>query len=219
MTDGEVRAALFQMTQTIMSQANRKVVPRENPHASTMASRLRDFTRMNPPMDYMSHFVKGVSEELEEECCAAMLHENMDLSRLMVHAQRVEESCLRRRNREAKRAKSFLCCYGCGKGGHMVKDCPNVISQVKGNGQSQPSGPSSVAQKRNCFYALKARGEQESSPDIVTGMLQVFSLNVYALLDPGATLSFVKTLVYRKFDVLSDNLIEPFWLVPQWANL
>ena len=54
MTDGEVRAALFQMNQTIMSQANRKVVPRENPHASTMASRLRDFTRMNPPMYFRS---------------------------------------------------------------------------------------------------------------------------------------------------------------------
>ena len=50
MTDGEVRAALFQMTQTIMSQANRKVVPRENQHASIMVSRLKDFTRMNPPM-------------------------------------------------------------------------------------------------------------------------------------------------------------------------
>ena len=40
-------------------------------------------------------------------------------------------------------------------------------------------------QKRNRFYELKARGEQESSPDVVMCMLQVFSVNVYALLDPG----------------------------------
>lgn len=37
--------------------------------------------------------------------------------------------------------------------------------------------------------------EQEESPDIVTGMLQVFYINVYALLDRGATLSFVTPLV------------------------
>ena len=56
MPDGEVRATLFQMAQAIttedqaiMDQANRKVVPGENQHASTMASSLRDFTEMNPP--------------------------------------------------------------------------------------------------------------------------------------------------------------------------
>ena len=41
-------------------------------------------------------------------------------------------------------------------------------------------------------------------------MLHVYSVNVYALLDPGATLYFVTPLVSRKFDVLLDVLIEPF---------
>ena len=36
--------------------------------------------------DEMSRFVTRVSEDLEEECQAAMLHYNMDLGRLMVHA-------------------------------------------------------------------------------------------------------------------------------------
>ena len=48
-------------------------------------------------------------------------------------------------------------CYGCGKGVHMVKVCPNVKSQGKGNSQAQPSGPNSEAPKRNQFYALKSR--------------------------------------------------------------
>ena len=46
-----------------------------------------------------------MSEELEEECRATMLHDNMDLPRFIIHAQKVEESHLRRRNREAKRGK------------------------------------------------------------------------------------------------------------------
>ena len=101
-------------------------------------------------------------------------------------------------------------CYGCGKDGRMVKDFPNVRSQGKGSIQYQSSGPRFEAPKRNQFYALKARGEQENSPDIVTSMLQVLSINFYALFDLGATLSFVTPMVARKFDVLLDVLIEPF---------
>ena len=37
-------------------------------------------------MDEMSRYVMGVFEEFEEECPETMLHDNMDLSRLMVHA-------------------------------------------------------------------------------------------------------------------------------------
>ena len=37
--------------------------------------------------DKMSCFVTGVSEELEEEIRATVLHANMDISRLTVHAQ------------------------------------------------------------------------------------------------------------------------------------
>ena len=66
------------------------------------------------------------------------------------------------------------------------------------------------APKKNHFYALPSRGEQESSPDVVTSMLQVFSINVYDLFDPIDTLSFVTPLVYRKFEILLDVLIEPF---------
>ena len=51
--------------------------------------------------------------------------------------------------------------------------------------------------------------EQESSPDVVTGMLQVFCIIVYALIDTDATLSFVTPLASRKFDILLDVLFEP----------
>ena len=38
-------------------------------------------------------------------------------------------------------------------------------------------------------------------------MLKVFSIDVYALLDPGATLSFVNPLVNKKFDILHEPFI------------
>lgn len=57
LTDAEVRASLAQMAQAITMQAqamtaqvNRQDVLRENPLVRSMADRLRDFTRMNPPI-------------------------------------------------------------------------------------------------------------------------------------------------------------------------
>jgi len=45
---------------------------------------------------------------------------------------------------------------------------------------------------------------------VVTGMSKVFQIDVYALLDPGVTLSFVTPFVSMRFDVLLEVLLEPF---------
>ena len=52
-----------------------------------MASRLRDFTRIYSPV----YTGSKIAENIVEECSASMLHENMELSRLMVCIQQVEE--------------------------------------------------------------------------------------------------------------------------------
>ena len=44
--------------------------------------------------------------------------------------------------------------------------------------------------------------KKEDFPDVVTSLSQVFSIDVNALIDPGATLSFVTPLVAKNFDVL-----------------
>uniref|UniRef100_M1DTJ2 Polyprotein n=1 Tax=Solanum tuberosum TaxID=4113 RepID=M1DTJ2_SOLTU len=93
-------------------------------------------------------------------------------------------------------------CYGCGKSGHMRRDCPMLKAQGKENAQAQASGPNPDALKKNRFYALQSQGDQENSSDVVTGMLQVFSINVYALLDPSVNLSFVTELDMLDFDVI-----------------
>ena len=76
--------------------------------------------------------------------------------------------------------------------------------------KDQASGPNSDALKNKRFYALKSRVDQEDSPDVVTLMVQVFLINVYALINPDATSYFVTPLVSMKFDVLPHVFAEPF---------
>ena len=60
------------------------------------------------------------------------------------------------------------------------------------------------------MYALHARHGEEGSPDIVTCTLRVFDLDVYELLDPEATLSFVTPYIAVLFNVCPETLSEPF---------
>uniref|UniRef100_M1DV13 Gag-pol polyprotein n=1 Tax=Solanum tuberosum TaxID=4113 RepID=M1DV13_SOLTU len=85
-----------------------------------------------------------------------------------------------------------------------------VVAKGREDKQNPPSGSNSDAPKKNRFYALQSRGDQESSPDVMTGMLQVFSIDLYALLDSGDTLSFVTPFVAMKFEILPEVLIESF---------
>ncbi|XP_049386667.1 uncharacterized protein LOC125850871, partial [Solanum stenotomum] len=54
----------------------------------------------------MSRFVTGVSDQVKEECHTAMLHNDMNISRLIVYVQSIEESKLKRMNRNVKRGRS-----------------------------------------------------------------------------------------------------------------
>ena len=69
----EVRASLAQMAQTITLQAkamtdqlNRYNVQRENLLVRRMADRIRDFTRMNPPILILSKTSKDQQEFVDE---------------------------------------------------------------------------------------------------------------------------------------------------------
>ena len=55
----------------------------------------------------MSHFHTRVSKELVEVCRSAMLHDNINIANIMVHVQKVEETRLMIKNREAKKVKSY----------------------------------------------------------------------------------------------------------------
>ena len=51
-------------------------------------------------------------------------------------------------------------------------------AQGKVNSLKQQSAPNRDAPKKNLFYALRSGVDQEESPYVVTGMLQVFSINI-----------------------------------------
>ena len=53
----------------------------------------------------MSRFLVGITRDMEQECWSDMLHDNMDLSRLMVHAQQVEDNRKKRGVRDVRRSK------------------------------------------------------------------------------------------------------------------
>ena len=55
----------------------------------------------------MSRFVMGVSEDLQEECQSSMLHDNMNIFCLMIYTRMVEEARVKRKRRDAKRARLF----------------------------------------------------------------------------------------------------------------
>ncbi|WMV09446.1 hypothetical protein MTR67_002831 [Solanum verrucosum] len=54
--------------------------------------------------------------------------------------------------------------------------------------------------------------EHSESVDVVTGMMKVFTLDVYVFLDPRASLSLVTPYAANNFDVLPEKLCEPFYI-------
>uniref|UniRef100_M1DFS0 Retrotransposon gag protein n=1 Tax=Solanum tuberosum TaxID=4113 RepID=M1DFS0_SOLTU len=107
--------------------------------------------------------------------------------------------------------------------GTLLEECPK---NKQGNGnpgnraqsssvappdRAAPKGATSgTGGRANHLYAITSRQEQENSPDVVTGVIKVFAFDVYALLDPGTSLSFVTPYVANKFDVIPEKLYEPF---------
>ncbi|XP_049368640.1 uncharacterized protein LOC125833520 [Solanum verrucosum] len=151
-------------------------------------TQLSKYAPVSNPIDEMSRFVTGISDLVEEECHTAMLHDDMNISRLMVYAQSIEESKLKRKNRELKRSRSdelgqpscgnkhfgkclagISGCYGCGKNDHQVKDCPTLTAREREAKQASLKGPDLDVPKWNRFYAFQTNKDKLAYPNEGTG--------------------------------------------------
>ncbi|XP_015054764.1 uncharacterized protein LOC107001110 [Solanum pennellii] len=143
----------------------------------------------------MTRFVTGVADLVKEECRTAILLGDMNLYRLMVYAQSIEESKLNRISKNLKiidqgeggsssQGVKTICvtcgkknfgkclfrngnCFGCGKDGHKVRDCDNDSYRGGEAKQDPPSAPEGGAPKRNHIYAMRARGSKPDDEDDV----------------------------------------------------
>ncbi|XP_075077312.1 uncharacterized protein LOC107796314 [Nicotiana tabacum] len=121
-------------------------------------------------------------------------------------------------------------CYRCGVRGHIQQDC-RAPSQGMSGGFAQSSGSSASTSSvcppdlegrgvvrggargrgiSSLFYALSGSQSAEASPDVATGILSVQTIDCYALIDPGSSLSYVTPFIASSFGVEPEQLHEPF---------
>ncbi|KAG5571462.1 hypothetical protein H5410_061228 [Solanum commersonii] len=77
--------------------------------------------------------------------------------------------------------------------------------------RAAPRGATSgIGGGSNYLYAITSHQEQDNLLDVVTRMIKVFTFDVYALLDLGVILSFLTPYIVMNFDILHEQLLEPF---------
>uniref|UniRef100_M1DRH0 Gag-pol polyprotein n=1 Tax=Solanum tuberosum TaxID=4113 RepID=M1DRH0_SOLTU len=144
---------------------------------------------------------------------SAMLIPTMNISRLMVHAKQIEEQKLKQVGREIKRGR--VDDGNSSKGRFEVQGKPRFKKRFSNQGTSSTS---KVNKERVPTPKPQGGSEGGSYVDRPTcancgkrhdGKCLVRTDGLFSC-DPGATLSFVTSLVSMKFDVIPVKLEEPF---------
>ncbi|KAH0725447.1 hypothetical protein KY284_001312 [Solanum tuberosum] len=154
--------------------------------------------------DQMNKFLYGVSDLVKIKCRNVMLLKDMNISKLMNHAQQAEGDKLWEKAKENKKARTRNYDYSQQKAGG------GNSSQFQVKGAIIVELSPRFQQHQLVAQLNRVRQDQEDSPDVVTSTLRVFNLDVYALLDPRATLSFVTPYIVINFNISPETLSEPF---------
>ncbi|TMX05684.1 hypothetical protein EJD97_010090 [Solanum chilense] len=248
----EIREAFLNVTQVMATQdqgvttqdkvmtaqANWGVAPSVNQNASTMDSHFEGLHKDKPSYfiwkAFLDRFFQREKREAkveefinlrqQEERRSEMLHDNMELSRFMVHVQQVEESRHNRKNMDVKSARPY--------DGDVDKDWQESCKEMfdgyeylfwlsrewshcerfyqdqdsKKRKKSRTNKRSSFgAREKKHFYFLKSRGDQEGSPILLTNLSRTgnrflhrfdtkYSIHIYSSLWDGSELEELKGL-------------------------
>ena len=96
-------------------------------------------------------------------------------------------------------------CFGCGKQGHMVRDCPKNKKFAFGKPKEENKEDRQKPRAQGRIFSMTHRDAQSTS-DVVAGTLQIHTLFARALIDLGSTHSFVSVSFARLLGMLIDNM-------------
>ncbi|XP_070039871.1 uncharacterized protein [Nicotiana tomentosiformis] len=131
---------------------------------------------------------------------------------------------------------NLLICYRCGLRGHIQRDCRSFrqgagsgpahppssatttsASPPPARGTLTPSGHGAARGRAHSsggsgrLYVMRGRQNSEASPDLVICILTIQPHDMYALIDPGSTLSYVTPYVAMEFGIEPEQLHDPFF--------
>ncbi|XP_073313633.1 uncharacterized protein [Primulina huaijiensis] len=106
-------------------------------------------------------------------------------------------------------------CFGCGKAGHRIAECPTAANQAagpnKGTGPNSGTNPNKPKEsKPNARIFAMTQEEADDATEVVSGIILIQKVPAYALFDCGATHSFVSKRLAKKLGLKPELLAEPF---------
>ncbi|XP_069146940.1 uncharacterized protein [Solanum lycopersicum] len=187
----------------------------------------------------MNKLIYGVSDLVKIKRENTMLLGDMNIYRLMTHAQQVEGDKLMKQSKENKKPRNgnYEYCQHKSDGGNPSRS-QQKFSALAPSSASAPSSKNMYGQKgqggnngrtqSTTSAAPTSCPTQQGNSSGICGVsaiiycmlfrlarirkvrLRVFDLDVYALLDPGTTLSFVTPYIVVPFSVSPKTLSKPF---------
>ncbi|XP_070034784.1 uncharacterized protein [Nicotiana tomentosiformis] len=158
---------------------------------------------MMPTMEArVRRFLQGLSPLVINEAATSALNSDMNYGKMVAFAQATEARKLKHRMERKAQSSSPTAATSSTHPLARGSSAPAGRGTTRGGAQSS-GGPSR-------FYAMSGRHSVEAFPDVVTSILTVQSHDVYALIDPGSSLSYVTPYVATSFGIEPEQLHEPF---------